>query len=504
MSCSKLPPIFTNYGYQPSIFLDVYPTSMSSLNRYRPQVSDYAHSISSEESATNYRVDYIQIWLNSHRNEVALETCPGLRSSSSPAVVLERADSQDISSVAPPSNSDSSNSSMEWTSCLSSPTTTQHILCVDNVQEMSLESTKSKNTTISFAHQHYPMFPLLPFRGRGRCMFLAPEISNAIGVYHHIKDLLQNASIQRIRAWLKTTIEPYALEQWRNVSYLNYLKSLVPISTSRSVDRDIDEAQSNPNSCPICFRSGTIMKRIIGCQHLICWKCEQALDLAGNISCPICRGMRFSSSYVNVLDMFKTTVGLYNSDYTHSRCPAPTQPSRAHNVDYNEIDDDEELEHEMTDRYLWEQSHSFLEYAHALSTTSQHPYLQYFQLNAAQDLCFKSSAEEHLPEYNDQVVLEPPISGVVLPPHRLYIVLIHFCLDMLTLPNPAEFQLHRPSKYRHEILLIELVILFLVPTDEFSPREPKRIYNAVAWIEHGQFILARIHRFLKAKNESEK
>ncbi|KAF8933735.1 hypothetical protein BGZ58_006144 [Dissophora ornata] len=316
-------------------------------------------------------------------------------------------------------------------------------------------------------------------------------------MHRRVKELLHNVSVQRIRSWFKSTIEPCALEQWRNLSLLNHMSSLANAVGERSI-----EANSNED-CPICFKRGAIMKVIASCGHAVCWKCEQYLNSVENISCPMCRRMRMATTYKSVLDLFKSTIGLHPSDYTHAYFLPPSSEDytdfelASHSLCPQNTDgyDEDEVERELSDRYLWEQSASFLEYL--LKSARNHAANQYFQLNAAQDLCFKSSTDQHLPEYNDQTILEPPTSGLVLPPHRLYIALIHFCLDMLTLPYSNEFQ-SRPE-FKHEVMLIELVTLFLVPTDEFSPRGPGRVFNAPAWIEHGQHILARIHRFLQTK-----
>ncbi|KAG0322899.1 hypothetical protein BGZ99_003000 [Dissophora globulifera] len=353
--------------------------------------------------------------------------------------------------------------------------------------------------------------------GRARCIFLAPESTAPDNRMHRrVKELLHNTAVQRIRTWFKNTVEPCALEQWRNLSLLNRMSiqtGVMAVSSSFDTDMGVSNMSTSyrGEDCPICFKRGSIMKVTTGCGHAICWKCEQSLERTGNISCPMCRRLRLTTTYRCLLDMYKTTIGLHPSDYKHPLCKEPASensedPDRVPRlVDTapagDEDDNFNEIEHELSDRYIWEPNASFLE--HLLCPTARpyqrhrYPVKQYFQLNAAQDLCFKPATDQHLPEYNDQEVLEPPSSGLVLPPHRLYIALIHFCLDMLTLPNPSDFQ-NRPE-FKREVMLIELVALFLVPTDEFSPRNPSRVYSAPAWIEHGQYILARIHRFLQTK-----
>ncbi|KAF9347408.1 hypothetical protein BGX26_001091 [Mortierella sp. AD094] len=323
-------------------------------------------------------------------------------------------------------------------------------------------------------------------------------------MHRRVRDLLHNTSVQKIRSWFKSTIESCALEQWRNMSLLSYLTSIAAVPRATDLDSVMDQISSNGENCPICFKSGTIMKVVATCGHMICWKCEQDLDRAGNIACPMCRRIRLASTYKNVEDLFRSTIGLHPRDYTHEYCTPSVTHCRTmstHSLqatdgyDCSDDDDDQaEIEHELTERYLWEQSASFLEH---LQSVERCPLKQYFQLNAVQDLCFKPSTERHLPEYNDQAILEPPTSGLVLPAHRLYIALIHFCIDMLTLPKLTEFQLQ--PQFKREAMLLELVTLFLVPTDEFSPRGPYRIYNVPSWIEHGQYILARIYRFIQSK-----
>ncbi|KAF9965164.1 hypothetical protein BGZ70_005314 [Mortierella alpina] len=365
------------------------------------------------------------------------------------------------------------------------------------------ESAPAARDPIMMAFRQHAIHPRLLLQGRSPCIFLGQDAPLHSRVHRRVNDLLHNASIQRIRSWFKTTIEPNALEQWRNVSLLHHLRNRAAVP-----DPDDSTLEEQHSCCPICFKTDTIMKQLTVCGHKICWKCEQDLDRAGNISCPLCRRIRVLTTFTTLEDLFQCTIGLHPADYIHplrllpphhessvaAAVTAGSSSSKRPVVLLSDAEELERMEHELSDRYLWEQSASFLKY---LQSAPYHPAHQYFQLNAVQDLCDKSSTDRFLPEYNDRTILEPPTSGLLLPPHRLYIALIHFCLDMLTLPNPAEFQNQR--RYQREKLLLQLVILFLVPTDEFSPRTSDRIFDVSAWIEHGQFMLGRLHRFMETK-----
>lgn len=507
MLCFSHPPMFTSDGYQPSIFMDISP-SHTCPDRHPGQRPEEVSNSSSEGHITACRVDYIQIWLNTHSHESGQDTAPGFATDNTPPIsaVAQGTSLRIHAGDMDPSQEDDP---MEWESCVSSFAPTMRPIPEPNQRCLSVSpephaptsdcpAVQASNLPVSFALHKRMMLPVLPFQGRARCIFLASESSADPRMHRSVNGLLHNTAVQRICSWFKTTIESCALEQWRNLSLWNHFSELAAIATAptsvlSSSGSDGDRTVPKSHDCPICFKSGVIMKVIVACGHGICWKCEQHLNQTGNISCPMCRRIRLASSYKNVRDMFRTTIGVHSHDYTHSYCPNPcADTSTGFGLDENE--DDDEIEHELSDRYLWESSASFLEY---LQSSRHHSVNQYFLLNAAQDLCTKSSTEEHLPEYNDQAILEPPMSGLVLPPHRLYITLIHFCLDMLTLPNPTEFQ--RKPEFKREAMLLELVILFLVPTDEFSPRHVDRIYNAPAWIEQGQYILARIYRFMQTK-----
>ncbi|KAF8986293.1 hypothetical protein BGZ46_006915 [Entomortierella lignicola] len=500
--------MFTSHGYQPSIFMDGCPKKHTNASERRIRshsqvTTEYGHRVNV------CCIDYIQIRLNSRPPSPLLG--PTTANSAPSLALVPNALHGTIGSPLYVETSSDDDELMEWESCMSSPLA-QTVPDTDrrsvsppfgpgqindfpNSPALSLAETKAP---VALAFQKYAMLPHLPFRGRCQSIFLAAETSSNSRMHRRLKDLLHNTSVERIRAWFKSTIECCALEQWRNMSLLDHFTKTV--TAPRTSDHDsIDcHISSSCDDCPICFRSNTIMKVIATCGHMICWKCEQDLDRAGNIACPMCRRMRLASTYKNVGDMFRTTIGLHPRDYIHEYC-IPISPSAcclqvSSGNNHSDEDDQEEVEHELTDRYLWEQSASFLEY---LQLVENCPTKQYFQLNAVQDLCFKPSTEQNLPEYNDQNILEPPTSGLVLPAHRLYIALVHFCIDMLTLPRLTDFQLQ--LQFKREAMLLELVTLFLVPTDEFSPRGEGRIYNAPAWIEHGQHILARIYRFIQSR-----
>ncbi|KAF9112594.1 hypothetical protein BGX27_003132 [Mortierella sp. AM989] len=494
--------MFTSHGYQPSIFMDSCPKHIRSTER--------------RDRPRDERVDYIQIRLDSIPPSPLPDTPPPPISFSEPNPTLVSnapLDSLVIDDSFNVEISSDDDDPMEWESCLSSPQAqtvpdldhrsvspflgSEQITSPDFPPVQVIESA----APIAFAFQKHTMLPHLPFGGRCQSIFLAPETSSDGRMHRRVKDLLHNTSVQRIRTWLKSTIEYSALEQWRNVSLLSHLTNASAVPKETNLDSCDNLISSDNDDCPICFKFGTAMKVVATCGHMICWKCEQDLDRAGNIACPMCRRMRLATTYKNVGDMFRTTIGLHPSDYIHKYCiPAQegsligTSSTLAGSNEHCDDDDEVEIERELADRYLWEQSASFLEHLQAIKIC---PSKQYFQLNAAQDLCFKPSTERFLPEYNDQSILEPPTSGLVLPAHRLYIALIHFCIDMLTLPKLSEFQLQ--PQFKREVMLLELVTLFLVPTDEFSPRGPTRIYNVPAWVEHGQHILARIYRFIQSK-----
>lgn len=503
MLCFSHPPMFTSDGYQPSIFMDTSPRH-ACPERHPGPLHEQAFDTGPQDEPRARRVDYIQIWLNTHPLEAVQDAASGVMDGTLPAPTTPRETSVQVHE----DDLDSQDDRMEWESCVSSftsATADQDPVPELNQQvppsspELVVQPTghpavsESKPTT-SFAFQKRMMLPTLPFQGRARCIFLASESSTDPRMHRSVTGLLHNTAVQRIRNWFKTTIEDCALEQWRNLSLLTHFSKLAAIAPTTGCDGLV----SAGNECPICYKPGMVMKLIAACGHSICWKCEQHLNQTGNISCPMCRRIRLASSYKNVRDLFRTTIGLHLEDYTHPYCLTPSGEALdtlgLDALTLDEDEEDEEVEHELSDRYLWESSASFLGY---LQSSKHHSLKQYFQLNAVQDLCSKPSTDQHLPEYNDQSILEPPLSGLVLPPHRLYSALIHFCLDMLTLPLPTEFQ--RRPQFKRETMLLELIILFLVPTDEFSPRNADRIYNAPAWIEQGQYILARIHRFIQTK-----
>ncbi|KAG0264380.1 hypothetical protein BGZ95_003607 [Linnemannia exigua] len=521
------PPIYTRHGYQPSILMGSSSKRHSSTRQRRPPqpqvtttntttntAATHPSSIMAQPSSTT-ESSYIPVWLDSRVFEQRFTfTPPPMHISSflaqSSMIIPEPCPSQEYHqpAVTPtPSESSMETGLMDWATCPSSPISqlSRMSRIVPDLGFSPLSPSPALPmlhrvplmtvTPVQMAFRQHLIQPELPFQGRSRSIFLSDR-SMGGGVNSRVRELLHNTSIQRIRTWFLETIEPRAMEQWANQSLFEQMSRLAYTSLANR--------PQVPKECPICYHVEDVIKIISECNHEICWKCEADLDRFGNISCPLCRGMRLTTNYKNVQDLFATTIGIQTCDYTHRLYPQPPRgyfeklSSSSFSQPWYEDDCGEErdsrVEHELSDRYLWQTSESFLEY---LASMKDHSAKQYFQLNAARDICFKSSNDDHLREYNDKIPLTPPTSGLVLPPHRLYIALIHFCLDMLTLPNPAYFQSQRPFKQEHMIL--ELVSLFLIPTDEFSPRHPDRIYNTGAWVEQGMLILARIRRFMKAR-----
>ncbi|KAG0367214.1 hypothetical protein BGX24_003315 [Mortierella sp. AD032] len=520
------PPIYTRHGYQPSILMSTSLKRDASTRQRRPpqpQVTTTTNTSTTHPSSNTAQPssittsNYIPVWLDSRAFEQRFTfTPPPMQSflTQSSVVMPELCPSQECrQSTATPAPSEFSmetgsieTGSMDWATCPSSPMSqvSQMSRIVPDLGFRPLSPSPAPPmlhqvplmiaTPVHMAFRQHSIQPELPFQGRSRSIFLSDR-SMGNGVNSRVRELLHNTSIQRIRTWFLETIEPRAMEQWANRNLFEQM--------SRFACPSLANRPQVSKECPICYQVGDVVKIISECNHEICWKCEANLDRFGNISCPLCRGMRLTTHYKNVEDLFATTIGIQAGDYTHRLCP---QPPRGHfemqspsfPQPWYEYDGGEEcdarIEHELSDRYLWQKSESFLEH---LASMKNHSAKQYFQLNAARDLCLKSSNDDHLREYNDEIPLTPPTSGLVLPPHRLYIALIHFCLDMLTLPNPAYFQNQRP--FKQEQMILELVSLFLIPTDEFSPRFPDRIYNTSAWVEQGMLILARIRRFMKAK-----
>ncbi|KAF9121395.1 hypothetical protein BGX30_002612 [Mortierella sp. GBA39] len=521
---SRNPPIFTSNGYQPSILMGTSQKTRASTRqrRFLPQAQPAA-SISTTEAPgmaqppppPRSSTDYIPIWLYAEVPRQAFNFTP-------PPMQIQVPDfMNDLSMMAvspqeyfqatttpAPSEFSMGTDAMDWVTCPSSPMSTMSRVVPDlnwrsapPSPPLSPPAVPMVVTPASMAFQQHSMLPELLFQGRSRSIFLSDRLTGSSGVNSRVRDLLHNTAIQRIRTWLCKTIEPNAMMQWANRSLFDQMSrqaGAVPVGSTI-----MDHNTTVTKECPICYQVEDVVKVISGCNHEICWKCEADLDRFGNISCPLCRGLRLTTSYNSPEDLFATTIGIQPSEYTHRLCPQLSSTPKRRPLfslsqpwydDDNREEHDARIEHELSDRYLWEPSNSFLEH---LASMKDHPANQYFQLHAAQDLCLKSSNDDHFREYNDRIPLNPPTSGLVLPPHRLYIALIHFSLDMLTLPNPARFQNQR--KFKAELMLLELVTLFLVPTDEFSPRLPDRIYNAAAWIEQGEFILSRIRRFMRAK-----
>ncbi|KAG0297400.1 hypothetical protein BGZ96_006580 [Linnemannia gamsii] len=541
MNRSRNPPIFTSHGYQPSILMGTSSQKNRASTRQRRfppqvQVSTSAAAASSTEAPgiaqpppPPLQVDYIPIWLYSEVPQQAFTFTPPPMHFQVPDVVADltmfmpmdppRQECFQSAATSAISESSIDASVMDWATCPTSPMSVMSRI-VPNLDWRSIPPSPSPSPSqadamvvspVSMVFQQRSMLPELPFQGRSRSIFLSDQLPGSDGVNSRVRDLLHNTAIQRIRTWFLETIEPNALAQWANRSLFDQMSrqagaAALSESMPITVSSDNNTAAAVNKECAICYQVEDIVKVISGCNHEICWKCEADLDRFGNISCPLCRGLRLATNYKSPQGLFATTIGIHSSDYTHRLCPQPginlerqrplfnvSQPWYE-DYDVDRAERDARVEHELSDRYLWEPSASFLEH---LASMKDHPAKQYFQLNAAQDLCFKPSNDDHLREYNDRIPLNPPMSGLVLPPHRLYIVLIHFCLDMLTLPNPARFQNQR--KFKSEQLLLELVTLFLVPTDEFSPRYPDRIYNASAWIQQGDVVLTRIRRFMRTK-----
>ncbi|KAF9275733.1 hypothetical protein BGZ88_002164 [Linnemannia elongata] len=523
---SRNPPIFTSRGYQPSILMGTSQKTVASARQRRFLLQAQAAASTSTREVRGMTqppppphssTGYIPIWLFAEVPHQAFTFTP-------PPMQIQVPDLMtDVSMIAVPSQEcfqaattpapsefSMDTDAMDWVTCPSSPMSVMSRIVPDlnwRSAPPSPSPSPSPSTApmavapASMAFQQHSILPELPFQGRSRSIFLDDQLTGNNGVNSRVRDLLRNTAIQRIRAWLLKTIEPNAMTQWANRSFFDQMSRQAGAVPAVSIF--IDHNTTVTKECSICYHVEDVVKVICGCNHEICWKCEVDLDRFGNISCPLCRGLRLTTRYKSPHDLFATTIGIKPSDYTHHLCPQPSStperwPPLNFSQHWHENDDREEhdarIEHELSDRYLWESSNSFLEH---LASMKDHPANQYFRLNAAQDLCLKSSNDHHFREYDDQISLNPPTSGLVLPPHRLYIALIHFSLDMLTLPNPARFQNQR--KFKAELMLLELVTLFLVPTDEFSPRRPDRIYNSKAWIEQGDFILSRIRRFMRAK-----
>ncbi|KAF9118586.1 hypothetical protein BGW39_001028 [Mortierella sp. 14UC] len=518
---ARNPPIYTRHGYQPSILMGSSSKRHVSTRQRRPPqaqvipaITAAATSGTAQPSSTTTETIYIPVWLDSRVFEQGLTFTPPLLSpmhvpnfmANSAIMTPEFPPSQgrhQLTAAArtpAPSESSMDTGSMDWATCPSSPISQMSqmsrivpdlgwaSLLPSPTSPMLFQAPPLTVRPVQMAFRQHSIQPELPFQGRSQSIFLSDR-SRGNGVNSRVRELLHNTAVQRIRAWFLETIEPRALEQWANRNLFEQMSRLAGTSL-------MNEPQA-PKECSICYQVADVVKIISGCNHEICWKCEADLDRFGNMSCPLCRGMRLTTSYKNVQDLFATTIGLRASDYTHHLCPhfeVQSSLSQPWYKDDGREERDTRIEHELSDRYLWGTSESFLEH---LAPMKDHTAKQYFQLNAARDLCFKSSNDDHLREYNDKIALSPPTSGLVLPPHRLYIALIHFCLDMLTLPNPVLFQNQRPFKQEH--MLLELVTLFLVPTDEFSPRGPDRIFNARAWVEQGRLIISRIRRFMRAR-----
>lgn len=489
MHTYHLPPIFTSNGYHPSILMD-HSAHKGSLAQTRcaPVVQETtAHS--------EGQSDIVQVWLcGSPRNQEQEVSAP-----ESDLPLQQDANlCVGASSVA---RSSSSDDAADWASCVSSPmsrtvpempdTVTSHPQNDDAVVPVKGSSEEMpSDQPLTYILRIYPMQPQIGFRDRSRCIFLDASARMKQWAKHRVTQLLYNSSIQETRLWFKNTVESSALEQCRNYYLMQHMNNqAVPVKKPISL-------------CPICYTTETIMKSIVPCRHSICWKCELHLNQVGNISCPMCRRLRLVSEHQEPLDMFCNTIGMHLRDYIHS-LQISGQVGRRHMntaAGFGDEDDPEHFEHALTDRYRWEPRASLMETLCTLQNSPSHhdnPLLQYFQLNAAKDLCYTSAAEQDLLEYKDGVPLEPPTSGLQLPPHRLYIALIHLCIDIMTLPVPSEFQSN--AQYQHEFLMVQLVAMFLIPTNEFSPRDRERIADIEAWRQQGRMILHRVQKMVQTK-----
>ncbi|KAF9422911.1 Sec61p translocation complex subunit [Podila epigama] len=501
MHSYHLPPIFTSQGYHPSILMDLsyQKTSASGASIVQQTTSDFED-----------QPGLVHVWLCTDSHVLSTSLDPDMdgaledgydRMLSNPDIAADPNDNHRApgrSRSCSLSSSLWSDDSMEWVSCVSSPVSPS-ITSLQTSQDAPLPSSSAQSTDNSvdsvddetmtaagspeplmYVLRSYPMRPRIGFRNRCRSMFLSAG---------NIQEVLFNSRVQLIRAWFKRNVEPLALEHCRNYGLMTEMNHR-PLLGSQE-----------PACCPVCYATNTVMKRIVPCGHSLCWTCEYDLNQVSNISCPMCRRLRVVSEFEDQQDMFRATIGLHPRDYVHPLQLDGHIAGSTHQANIARAAHDEDhvhFERLLTDRYRWESSGSFLEsLCDIRQNAREYPVFQYFQRHAAQDLCFRSSAEEDLLEYKDGRVLEPPSSGLVLPPHRLYIALIHFCIDMLTLALPSEFQSRR--RYRREILLLQLIALFLIPTDEFSPRKEDRIFDMSRWISHGLMIIVRIQRFIRSK-----
>ncbi|KAG0362115.1 hypothetical protein BG005_006610 [Podila minutissima] len=498
MHTYRLPPIFTSHGYYPSILMDLSPHKGSLAQ------ASCAPVVQETTTHSEGQFDTVQVWLcGSPRNQdQAFSTPEPDLPRQQDANFCDRASSVALSS--------SSSDLADWTSCMSSPMSRTVPEMPDTVISYSqdddavvpavpvapvapVEGSSEEilsDQPLTYILRSYPMRPRIEFRDRSRCIFLDASARTKQWAKRRITQLLYNSSIQETRSWFQNTVEPSALEQCRNYYLMQHMNNqAVPVEKSLSL-------------CPICYTTETTMKAIVPCRHVICWKCELHLSQVGNISCPMCRRLRLVSEHQEPLDMFCNTIGMQSLDYVHS-LQLSGQIGRYHMnavAGFGVDDDPEHFEHALTDRYRWEPRASLTETLCSLQNSPSHrdhPLLQYFQLNVVKDLCYISAAEQDLLEYKDGVPLEPPTSGLQLPPHRLYIALIHLCIDMMTLPVAREFQSN--PQYQREFLMVQLVAMFLIPTNEFSPRDRERIADIEAWRQQGRMILHRVHKMVQTK-----
>ncbi|KAF9979273.1 hypothetical protein BGZ73_002542 [Actinomortierella ambigua] len=345
------------------------------------------------------------------------------------------------------------------------------------------QSPPQENPTYHWAHEPGRVLPLIGTQRlrRSNCLFLAaPNNTRVPEMYRRVSSILNNKAVTKTCDFLCEIVEPAALQVWQNQTLAsNSTKGVSPP----------EEEQALPE-CPICTRTNPVFKVFVPCGHRVCLQCEKTMDRVGTMTCPMCRRLRLVSTFETPEDLFRMTMGLHKYDYAPS-CPADGCMPRSMAVPRSSSEEDEDIQvihRELRDRFHWEIPLSFLQSVEE-GYNLEDPLVQYLSRFAESDRRLRLPLES-----NDLCLLDPPLSGLTLPPHRLYVALIHYCLDMLTLPRPLDFQ--RNAQHKSERLALNLVLLFLVPTDEYSPRGPERMYNLAAWLRHGQVVQARLRKFL--------
>ncbi|KAF9167644.1 hypothetical protein DFQ26_003800 [Actinomortierella ambigua] len=359
-------------------------------------------------------------------------------------------------------------------------------------REDLLHSPPQEDPNYHWIHEPGRMLPFIGTRRlqRSSCLFLAaPNNTRVPEMYRRISSMLNNKAVTKTRSFFRDIVEPAAFEVWRRH------QADVGRSSMQAMPREDEHAL--PPECPICTRVNPVFKVFVPCGHRVCLQCEKTMDRAGTMTCPMCRRLRLVSTFETPGDLFKMTIGLHKHEYNPS-CPPSGWYAEPMSVDSSfppyasfcsEDEEDIQVIHrELRDRFHWETPLSFLQSMEE-SYNLEDPLVQYLSHFAESDRRLRMPLES-----NDLCLLDPPLSGLTLPPHRLYMALIHYCLDMLTLPRPLEFQRNR--RHRDERLALNLVMLFLVPTDEYSPRGPERMHNLAAWLRHGQVIQARLRKVL--------